>query len=191
MRRDCFAVVIALPASPLGPGGRGSPQPLLHSARPAPPSSPWPRRSSGNGARAQVDALRRRDQGQGRRRRVSSTRVCKDMCPLATARLGAAAGQARRCGSAATSSSRSISIEPGARHAASCLKQYADAFRAGPGWLFLTGLRAPTFRTRSATSSASAAQDTRRAPQRDPARQRPHRRVGPRFGLRRSGRIGQ
>src|SRR5215813_7992389 len=63
---------------------------------------------------------------------------CKDICPLSTARLGEAQ---ERLGSRVGRDIffYSISIEP-ERDTPARLKQYADAFRAGPGWLFLTGL---------------------------------------------------
>jgi cytochrome oxidase Cu insertion factor (SCO1/SenC/PrrC family) len=63
---------------------------------------------------------------------------CKDICPLATARLGEAAEKlGDRVGRDIFF--YSISIEP-ERDTPERLKQYADAFHAGPGWLFLTGL---------------------------------------------------
>src|SRR5262245_9830866 len=63
--------------------------------------------------------------------------TCKDICPLATARL---AELQEKLGD---SMGRdiffySISIDP-ETDTSERLKQYADAFRAGPGWLFLTG----------------------------------------------------
>jgi protein SCO1/2 len=63
--------------------------------------------------------------------------TCKDLCPLATARL---AELQTKLGD---SMGRdiffySISIDPEIDTPAR-LKQYADAFGAGPGWLFLTG----------------------------------------------------
>ena len=63
--------------------------------------------------------------------------TCKDICPLATARL---AELQEKLGD---SMGRdiffySISIDP-ETDTPERLKQYADAFRAGPGWLFLTG----------------------------------------------------
>src|SRR5262245_1010880 len=63
---------------------------------------------------------------------------CKDICPLSTARLGEAQ---ERLGSRVGRDIffYSISIEP-ERDTPERLKQYADAFHAGPGWLFLTGL---------------------------------------------------
>src|SRR5262245_56195201 len=63
---------------------------------------------------------------------------CKDICPLATARLGEAQ---ERLGDRVGRDIffYSISIEP-ERDTPQRLKSYADAFRAGPGWLFLTGL---------------------------------------------------
>jgi cytochrome oxidase Cu insertion factor (SCO1/SenC/PrrC family) len=62
---------------------------------------------------------------------------CKDICPLATARLAELQEQL------GDSMGRdiffySISIDPEA-DTPERLKQYADTFRAGPGWLFLTG----------------------------------------------------
>ena len=62
---------------------------------------------------------------------------CKDICPLATSRL---AELQEKLGD---SMGRdiffySISIDP-ETDTPERLKQYADAFRAGPGWLFLTG----------------------------------------------------
>ena len=62
---------------------------------------------------------------------------CKDICPLATARL---AELQEKLGD---SMGRdiffySISIDP-ETDTPERLKQYADTFRAGPGWLFLTG----------------------------------------------------
>ncbi len=62
---------------------------------------------------------------------------CKDICPLATARL---AELQEKLGD---SMGRdiffySISVDP-ETDTPERLKQYADAFRAGPGWLFLTG----------------------------------------------------
>jgi protein SCO1/2 len=63
---------------------------------------------------------------------------CKDICPLATARLGEAQELlGDRVGRDIFF--YSISIEP-ERDTPERLKQYADAFHAGPGWLFLTGL---------------------------------------------------
>jgi protein SCO1/2 len=63
---------------------------------------------------------------------------CKDICPLATARLGEAQDKlGDRLGRDIFF--YSISIEP-ERDTPDRLKQYADAFHAGPGWLFLTGL---------------------------------------------------
>ncbi len=63
---------------------------------------------------------------------------CKDICPLTTARLGEAQ---ERLGDRVGRDVffYSISIEP-ERDTPERLKQYADAFHAGPGWLFLTGL---------------------------------------------------
>jgi protein SCO1/2 len=63
---------------------------------------------------------------------------CQDICPLATARLAEAQ---ERLGDRVGRDIffYSISIEP-ERDTPARLKQYADAFRAGPGWLFLTGL---------------------------------------------------
>ena len=63
---------------------------------------------------------------------------CRDICPLATARLGEARGQARRR-LGRDVFFYSISIDP-ENDTPERLKQYADAFHAGPGWLFLTGL---------------------------------------------------
>src|SRR5690349_9398207 len=63
---------------------------------------------------------------------------CKDICPLATARLGEAQDRlGDRVGRDVFF--YSISIEP-ERDTPQRLKEYADAFHAGPGWLFLTGL---------------------------------------------------
>jgi len=63
---------------------------------------------------------------------------CKDICPLATARLGEAQDRlGDRVGRDVFF--YSISIEP-ERDTPESLKQYAEAFHAGPGWLFLTGL---------------------------------------------------
>jgi cytochrome oxidase Cu insertion factor (SCO1/SenC/PrrC family) len=63
---------------------------------------------------------------------------CKDICPLATARLGEARDKlGDRLGRDIFF--YSISIEP-ERDTPERLKGYADAFHAGPGWLFLTGL---------------------------------------------------
>src|SRR5262245_53730418 len=63
---------------------------------------------------------------------------CKDICPLATARLGEAQEKlGARLGRDIFF--YSISIEP-ERDTPQRLKAYADAFHAGPGWLFLTGL---------------------------------------------------
>src|SRR5215813_6870069 len=63
---------------------------------------------------------------------------CKDICPLATARLGEAQDRlGDRVGRDVFF--YSISIEP-ERDTPERLKQYAEAFHAGPGWLFLTGL---------------------------------------------------
>ncbi len=63
---------------------------------------------------------------------------CKDICPLATARLGEAQEKlGDRLGRDIFF--YSISIEP-ERDTPERLKQYADAFHAGPGWMFLTGL---------------------------------------------------
>jgi protein SCO1/2 len=63
---------------------------------------------------------------------------CKDICPLATARLGEAQ---ERLGSRVGRDIffYSISIDP-EHDTPERLQQYADAFHAGPGWLFLTGL---------------------------------------------------
>jgi protein SCO1/2 len=62
---------------------------------------------------------------------------CRDMCPLITARLaqlyealGPAAGRDIRF--------VSISVDP-VNDTPAKLKEHADAFRVGPGWLFLTG----------------------------------------------------
>jgi protein SCO1 len=63
---------------------------------------------------------------------------CKDICPLATSRLGEAQDKlGDRLGRDIFF--YSISIEP-ERDTPERLKQYADAFHARPGWLFLTGL---------------------------------------------------
>jgi protein SCO1 len=63
---------------------------------------------------------------------------CKDICPLATARLAEAQEKlGDRVGRDIFF--YSISIEPES-DTPERLKQYADAFHAGPGWLFLTGL---------------------------------------------------
>jgi protein SCO1 len=63
---------------------------------------------------------------------------CKDICPLATSRLGEAQEKlADRVGRDIFF--YSISIDPES-DTPQRLKQYADAFHAGPGWLFLTGL---------------------------------------------------
>jgi len=63
---------------------------------------------------------------------------CKDICPLATARLGEAQEKlGDRVGRDIFF--YSISIEP-EHDTPERLKQYANAFHAGPGWLFLTGL---------------------------------------------------
>jgi protein SCO1 len=63
---------------------------------------------------------------------------CKDICPLATARLGEARDKlGDRLGRDIFF--LSISIEP-EHDTPERLKQYADAFHAGPGWTFLTGL---------------------------------------------------
>ncbi|HEU0060266.1 MAG TPA: SCO family protein [Hyphomicrobiaceae bacterium] len=63
---------------------------------------------------------------------------CKDICPLATARLGEARDKlGERVGRDIFF--YSISIDP-EHDTPQRLKQYADAFQAGPGWLFLTGL---------------------------------------------------
>jgi len=63
--------------------------------------------------------------------------TCKDICPLATARL---AELQDKLGDAMGRDVffYSISIDP-QTDTPERLKQYADAFRAGPGWLFLTG----------------------------------------------------
>jgi protein SCO1 len=63
---------------------------------------------------------------------------CKDICPLATARLGEAQ---ERLGDRVGRDIffYSISIDP-EHDTPERLQQYADAFHAGPGWLFLTGL---------------------------------------------------
>jgi protein SCO1/2 len=63
--------------------------------------------------------------------------TCKDICPLATARL---AELQDRLGPAMGRDVffYSISIDPETDTPAR-LKQYADTFGAGPGWLFLTG----------------------------------------------------
>ncbi len=63
---------------------------------------------------------------------------CKDICPLATSRLG----EARELLGDRVGRDiffYSISIDP-EHDTPQRLKQYADAFHAGPGWLFLTGL---------------------------------------------------
>jgi len=63
---------------------------------------------------------------------------CQDICPLATARLAEAQERlGERVGRDIFF--YSISIEP-ERDTPERLKQYASAFQAGPGWLFLTGL---------------------------------------------------
>src|SRR5262245_31833833 len=63
---------------------------------------------------------------------------CRDICPLATARLGEAQEKlGDRLGRDIFF--YSISIEP-ERDTPERLKEYAQAFHAGPGWLFLTGL---------------------------------------------------
>jgi cytochrome oxidase Cu insertion factor (SCO1/SenC/PrrC family) len=63
---------------------------------------------------------------------------CKDICPLATARLGEAQEKlGDRVGRDIFF--LSVSIDP-EHDTPDRLKQYADAFHAGPGWLFLTGL---------------------------------------------------
>ena len=63
---------------------------------------------------------------------------CKDICPLATSRLGEAQEKlGDRVGRDIFF--YSISIDP-EHDTPERLKQYADAFHAGPGWLFLTGL---------------------------------------------------
>jgi protein SCO1 len=63
---------------------------------------------------------------------------CKDICPLATSRLGEAQELlGDRVGRDIFF--YSISIDP-EHDTPQRLKQYADAFHAGPGWLFLTGL---------------------------------------------------
>jgi protein SCO1/2 len=63
---------------------------------------------------------------------------CKDICPLATARLGEARAKlGSRVGRDIFF--YSISIDP-EHDSPQRLKLYADAFQAGPGWLFLTGL---------------------------------------------------
>src|SRR5262245_1261113 len=63
---------------------------------------------------------------------------CKDICPLATSRLGEAQEKlVDRLGRDIFF--YSISIDP-EHDTPERLKQYADAFHAGPGWLFLTGL---------------------------------------------------
>src|SRR5262245_3733051 len=63
---------------------------------------------------------------------------CKDICPLATSRLGEAQ---ERLGDRVGRDIffYSISIDP-EHDTPERLKQYADAFHAGPGWQFLTGL---------------------------------------------------
>src|SRR5262245_30318958 len=63
---------------------------------------------------------------------------CKDICPLVTARL-AEAQEKLGAGLGSEIVFNSISIEP-ERDTPQRLKAYADAFHAGPGWLFLTGL---------------------------------------------------
>src|SRR5262245_30566388 len=63
--------------------------------------------------------------------------TCRDICPLATARLAelqVRLGPAMGC----DIFFYSISIDP-ETDTPQRLKEYADAFRAGPGWLFLTG----------------------------------------------------
>src|SRR5215510_2086072 len=63
---------------------------------------------------------------------------CKDICPLATSRLGEARDRlGDRVGRDIFF--YSISIDP-EHDTPQRLKQYADAFHAGPGWLFVTGL---------------------------------------------------
>src|SRR4029077_18495910 len=63
---------------------------------------------------------------------------CKDICPLATARLREAQDKlGDRVGRDIFF--YSISIDP-EHDTPDRLKQYADAFHAGPGWTFLTGL---------------------------------------------------
>jgi protein SCO1/2 len=63
---------------------------------------------------------------------------CKDICPLASSRLAEAQEKlGDRVGRDIFF--YSISIEP-ERDTPARLKAYADAFHAGPGWLFLTGL---------------------------------------------------
>ncbi len=63
--------------------------------------------------------------------------VCKDMCPLVTARL--ALLQERLVGLVGRDIHFvSISIDP-SRDTPEKLKQYAEAFAVGPGWTFLTG----------------------------------------------------
>jgi protein SCO1 len=63
---------------------------------------------------------------------------CKDICPLATSRLGEARDRlGDRLGRDIFF--YSISVDP-EHDTPARLKQYADAFQAGPGWLFLTGL---------------------------------------------------
>jgi protein SCO1/2 len=66
--------------------------------------------------------------------------VCKDMCPLITARLALLQD---KLGDAAGRDFFfvSVSIDP-ERDTPERLKQFAEAFRVGPGWLFLTGSRA-------------------------------------------------
>lgn len=63
--------------------------------------------------------------------------TCRDICPLATARL---AELQEKLGDAMGRDIffYSISIDPETDTPAR-LKEYADTFRAGPGWLFLTG----------------------------------------------------
>ena len=91
---------------------------------------------------------------------------CRDICPLATSRL---AELQEKLGD---SMGRdiffySISIDP-ENDTPSRLKQYADTFGAGPGWLFLTGnlRRHPGDPPQAGRSE----HDSERAPQRNPAR---------------------
>ena len=100
--------------------------------------------------------------------------TCKDICPLATARL------AELQDKLGDSMGRdiffySISIDPETDTPAR-LKQYADAFGAGPGWLFLTG--SARRHPRHPPQAGRTQQGLERAPQRGAARQRGHRRVG-------------
>ena len=111
---------------------------------------------------------------------------CKDVCPLATSRL------AELQDKLGDSMGRdiffySISIDPEA-DTPERLKGYANAFRAGPGWLFLTGKPEDIHAIRHKLGERSRVLE--RPSQRGSARQRGHGRVGPQLRARRSRQPG-